>query len=60
MNCADLLANSISFVDQDITFFQGTIRENLTMWDSTIPDRDVIAAAKDACIHDDIVGSMGE
>lgn len=51
-----VLINSLSMVDQDISMFEGTLRENLTMWDSTVPNGDVLRAAKDACIHDVISG----
>lgn len=47
-----LLNSSFAFVDQDIFLFGGTIRENLTLWDETILEADVIQAAKDASIHD--------
>jgi ABC-type bacteriocin/lantibiotic exporter with double-glycine peptidase domain len=50
-----LLSSSLAVVDQDICLFEGTVRDNLTMWDETISDEDVTRAAKDACIHDDIV-----
>ncbi|MFZ7101734.1 MAG: NHLP family bacteriocin export ABC transporter peptidase/permease/ATPase subunit [Peptococcaceae bacterium] len=49
-----VIVNSMAVVDQDITMFDGTIKENLTMWDSTISEFNMIRAAKDACIHDDI------
>lgn len=53
------LTSSIGMVDQDISLFEGTVRENLTLWDDTIPEADVVQAAKDACIHDDIAKLQG-
>jgi ABC-type bacteriocin/lantibiotic exporter with double-glycine peptidase domain len=53
------LTRSIAMVDQDISLFEGTVRENLTLWDDTIPETDVVQAAKDACIHDDIAKLQG-
>lgn len=47
-----LMVNSLSMVDQEISMFEGTIRDNLSMWDSTVPNVDLIQAAKDACIHE--------
>lgn len=49
-----VLANSIAVVDQDVFLFEGTLRDNLTMWDNTIEEETLVAAAKDACIHDEI------
>jgi NHLM bacteriocin system ABC transporter peptidase/ATP-binding protein len=54
-----VFAASVSIVDQDIFLFNGTIRENLTMWDQSIPNEDLVAACRDACIHDVIVGRKG-
>jgi NHLM bacteriocin system ABC transporter peptidase/ATP-binding protein len=47
-----LLHSSFAFVDQDIFLFGGTVRDNLTLWDETIPEVEVVRAAKDACIHE--------
>ena len=49
------IVNSISAVDQDIFQLTGTVTENLTLFDDSIRKSDVIQAAKDACIHEDIL-----
>lgn len=49
-----VLRHSIAMVDQDIFLFEGSIRENLTLWDASAPEANIIRAAKDACIHHEI------
>lgn len=51
-----VINNSLAMVDQDIFLFEGSGRDLITLWDSTVPDHQVIKAAKDACIHDTISG----
>ena len=55
----DVLVNSLALVDQDITLFSGTVRDNLTLWDDSIAEADVIQAAKDAEIHSIIAARPG-
>lgn len=55
----EIMSSSVSTVSQDITLFSGTIRDNLTMWNSTILEEDIINAAKDACIHEVITKKPG-
>ena len=50
----ELLTTSMAAVDQHVFLFDGTVRENLTLWDDTVPDQALVAAARDAAIHEDI------
>ena len=51
----DVLNDSISVVSQDTALIEGSLRDNLTLWNPTVPDGQLIAAARDAAIHDDIM-----
>ncbi|MEW6368329.1 MAG: NHLP family bacteriocin export ABC transporter peptidase/permease/ATPase subunit [Acidobacteriota bacterium] len=55
----EIFRRSVSIVSQDIFLFEGTVMENLTMWDPSIPEKNVVSAAMDACIHDVIVARPG-
>lgn len=48
------LFNSFAMVDQDIFLFRGTICDNLTMFNRSVPMADIEQAARDACIHNQI------
>ena len=51
----ELLVDSVSLVDQHIFLFADTVRENLTMWVPEVPDHALVAAARDAMIHEEII-----
>lgn len=46
---------SVAVVDQDISMFDDTVSGNIKMWNSSIEDFEMILAARDACIHEDIM-----
>ena len=50
---------SVAMVGQETALFAGTVRENLTLWNPAVLESDVMAAAKDACIHGDIMRMTG-
>jgi len=54
-----ILNNSVTFVDQDIMLFEGSVRDNITLWDATIGEQEMIEAAKDACIHTELTERLG-
>ncbi len=54
------LADSIALVDQEIRLFEGTVRDNLSLWDRTIPEQVLVASARAACIHDAINSRPGK
>jgi len=49
----------MAMVDQDIFLFEGSVRDNLTLWDATLPEAQILEAARDAEIHDDIAARPG-
>ncbi len=50
---------SLAVVDQDIILFEDSIRNNIKMWDDSIEDFEMILAAKDAQLHEDIMRRDG-
>ncbi len=54
-----VFTGSVAMVDQDIVLFEDTIANNIRMWDETIADFEVILAARDAQIHEDILQRPG-
>ncbi|MER6440623.1 NHLP family bacteriocin export ABC transporter peptidase/permease/ATPase subunit [Streptomyces sp. NPDC001185] len=53
------LAASVSFVDQDVFLFEGTVRDNVALWDPSIPDEAVVTALQDAALYDIVVRRPG-
>ena len=55
----EVLVGSLAVVDQDIIMFEDTVANNIKMWDDSIQDFEMILAARDAQIHDDITRLPG-
>ena len=51
--------NSVSVVNQDVTLFEGTIADNVKMWDDSIEDFAMVLACNDAQIHHEIMERPG-
>ena len=54
-----IFTGSVAVVDQDIVLFEDTIANNIKMWDDSIEDFEMILAARDAQIYDDIMARDG-
>ena len=55
----EVMVGSLAVVDQDIIMFEDTVANNIKMWDDSIQDFEMILAARDAQIHDDITQLTG-
>ena len=55
----DVFTGSLAVVDQEIALFEGTIAENIKMWDNSIEDFEMILAARDAQLHEEIMHRDG-
>lgn len=49
---ADVLARSVALVDQDFLLFEGSVRDNLGLWDPSIPDARLLAACEETEIFE--------
>lgn len=54
-----VITSSVAVIDQEILVFNGTVGENISFWDSTISERNIIKSARDADIHDIIASRNG-
>ncbi|MDO5118607.1 MAG: NHLP family bacteriocin export ABC transporter peptidase/permease/ATPase subunit [Coriobacteriales bacterium] len=54
-----VMRGSLAVVDQDIVTFDGSISDNVKLWDKSIEDYEVIMAARDADIHDEVTKREG-
>ncbi|MBR2738454.1 MAG: NHLP family bacteriocin export ABC transporter peptidase/permease/ATPase subunit [Lachnospiraceae bacterium] len=55
----EIMVGSLAVVDQEIILFEDTVANNIKMWDESIEDFEMILAARDAQIHDDITALSG-
>ena len=54
-----VFTGSLAVVDQEIILFEDTIANNIKMWDASIQDFEMIMAARDAQLHEDIMQREG-
>ena len=55
----ELWASTVAYVDPGQLLFEGTVRDNITFWDPTIGDDEIIAALTDACVYPAIARRPG-
>ena len=53
------LAAAIAFVDQDVVLFEGSVRQNLALWDASMDEARLRLALRDAAIHEEILAREG-
>ncbi len=56
----NVFTGSVACVDQEITLFEDTVANNIRLWDKSIENFEIVLAARDAGIHNDIVQRDGD
>ncbi len=51
----EVLRRSVSMVDQEAMLFSASVRDNITLWNPAVPNEVIIAATRDASIHEEIL-----
>ena len=54
------IVDTVAYVDQEIVLFEGSVRDNVALWNPLVEDRDLTRALRDAAIHEDIVARPGK
>jgi NHLM bacteriocin system ABC transporter peptidase/ATP-binding protein/NHLM bacteriocin system ABC transporter ATP-binding protein len=55
----EVFVSSVALVDSEISLFEGTVRDNLSLWDDLVPMDRLVRAAVDAAIHRDLLQRRG-
>jgi ABC-type bacteriocin/lantibiotic exporter with double-glycine peptidase domain len=50
---------SIAYVEQSVVLMEGSVRENLTLWDPRVNEEALVGAARDAELHETIAARAG-
>jgi ABC-type bacteriocin/lantibiotic exporter with double-glycine peptidase domain len=54
-----VMTSSLGVVDQEIFMFEGSVRDNISLWDATLSESEIARAGRDACIHEEIAARPG-
>jgi ABC-type bacteriocin/lantibiotic exporter with double-glycine peptidase domain len=55
----EVFVNSVGLVDAEIYLFEGSVRDNLTLWDEMVHSDRLVHAGVDAAIHRDLLQRRG-
>jgi NHLM bacteriocin system ABC transporter peptidase/ATP-binding protein/NHLM bacteriocin system ABC transporter ATP-binding protein len=55
----EVFVSSVALVDSEICMFEGSVRDNVTLWDETVPSDHLVQAGVDAAIHRDLLKRRG-
>ncbi len=54
-----VIVNSVAMIQQDVLLISGSVRDNLTLWDTSVTDDELSRACQDAAIQDVILSMSG-